>query len=53
MATDVKASKRINHERLVRFVQAAFEKLGVANAERKSPQMRSWQPICAASTPTA
>ena len=29
MATDVKASKRIDHERLVHFVQAAFEKLGV------------------------
>ena len=33
MATDVKASKRVNHERLVRFVQAAFEKLGVPNAD--------------------
>ena len=33
MATDVKASKRIDHERLVRFVQAAFEKLGVPSAE--------------------
>jgi L-2-hydroxycarboxylate dehydrogenase (NAD+) len=33
MATDMKASKRIDHERLVRFVQAAFEKLGVPSAE--------------------
>jgi LDH2 family malate/lactate/ureidoglycolate dehydrogenase len=33
MATNVKASKRVNHERLVRFVQAAFEKLGVPNAD--------------------
>jgi L-2-hydroxycarboxylate dehydrogenase (NAD+) len=33
MAMDVKASKRVNHERLVRFVQAAFEKLGVPNAD--------------------
>jgi L-2-hydroxycarboxylate dehydrogenase (NAD+) len=33
MATDTKASKRIDHERLVRFVQAAFEKLGVPSAE--------------------
>jgi LDH2 family malate/lactate/ureidoglycolate dehydrogenase len=33
MATDVKEDKRINHERLVRFVRAAFEKLGVPNAD--------------------
>src|SRR5258708_19770 len=33
MGTDVKARKRVNHERLVRFVQAAFEKLGVPNAD--------------------
>src|SRR5580765_8854294 len=33
MATGVKASKRVNHERLVRFVQAAFEELGVPNAD--------------------
>jgi len=29
MATDVNATKRIGHEKLTRFVQAAFEKLGV------------------------
>src|SRR5438874_2198325 len=33
MATDVKASKRIDHERLVHFVQAAFEKLGVPGTD--------------------
>jgi len=30
MATDPNTNKRINHEKLTRFVQAAFEKLGVA-----------------------
>ncbi len=29
MTTDVNANKRIGHEKLTRFVQAAFEKLGV------------------------
>src|SRR6266576_675134 len=33
IATDVKASKRIDHERLVHFVQAAFEKLGVPGTD--------------------
>ena len=33
MATDVKAGKRIDHQRLVLFVQAAFEKLGVPGAD--------------------
>lgn len=33
MATDAKVTKRIDHERLVRFVQAAFEKLGVPGAD--------------------
>jgi L-2-hydroxycarboxylate dehydrogenase (NAD+) len=33
MATDVKESKRIDHERLLRFVQTAFEKLGVPSAD--------------------
>ena len=35
METDVKESKRIDHERLLRFVQAAFEKLGVLGAEAR------------------
>jgi len=30
MATDPNTNKRINHEKLTRFVQATFEKLGVA-----------------------
>ena len=41
MATDVKASKRVNHERLVRFVQAAFDKNWVVpKPTRKSARMR-------------
>jgi L-2-hydroxycarboxylate dehydrogenase (NAD+) len=35
MATDVKASKRINHEKLVCFVQSAFAKLGVPDADAR------------------
>ena len=33
MATDPNTNKRINHEKLTRFVQAAFEKLGVAGGD--------------------
>ena len=33
MATDPNTNKRINHEKLTRFVQAAFEKLGVAGRD--------------------
>src|ERR1051325_3436610 len=33
MATDPNTNKRINHEKLTRFVQAAFEKLGVASGD--------------------
>ena len=33
MASDANTRKRINHEKLTRFVQAAFEKLGVAGGD--------------------
>jgi LDH2 family malate/lactate/ureidoglycolate dehydrogenase len=33
MATDANTNKRINHEKLMRFVQTAFEKLGVPAAD--------------------
>ncbi len=33
METDVKASKRVQHEKLVRFVRKAFEKLGVPDTD--------------------
>jgi L-2-hydroxycarboxylate dehydrogenase (NAD+) len=33
METDVKASKRVQHEKLVRFVRKAFKKLGVPDAD--------------------
>jgi L-2-hydroxycarboxylate dehydrogenase (NAD+) len=33
MATEANTNKRINHEKLTRFVQAAFEKLGVPAAD--------------------
>jgi LDH2 family malate/lactate/ureidoglycolate dehydrogenase len=33
MEADAQASKRVNHEKLIRFVQAAFEKLGVPSAD--------------------
>lgn len=33
MATDANTNKRINHEKLTRFVQTAFEKLGVPAAD--------------------
>jgi len=33
MESDLKSSKRIHHEKLVRFVQTAFEKLGVPSAD--------------------
>lgn len=35
METDMKSSKRINHEKLVRFVQTAFEKLGVPGKDAR------------------
>ena len=33
MSSDASENKRINHEKLTRFVQAAFEKLGVAGGD--------------------
>lgn len=33
MATESNTNKRINHEKLTRFVQAAFEKLGISQAD--------------------
>jgi LDH2 family malate/lactate/ureidoglycolate dehydrogenase len=35
MASDANTQRRINHEKLTRFVQAAFEKLGVPQADAR------------------